>query len=65
MERLFDPSKANDVDPSEYSFRLEIKLETGDDRYKHAVNGGMWIGSGARFGAEGGFDSSVFSCSTV
>lgn len=55
MERLFDPEKANGVDPSEYSFRLEIKLETGDERYKGKVNGGMWIGSGARFGAEGEF----------
>lgn len=55
MERLFDPTKAGDVDPSEYSFRLSIKLETGDERYKDLVNSGMWIGSGARTGSEGQF----------
>lgn len=53
MERLFDPARANDVDPSEYSFRLSIKLETGDERYKDRVNSGMWVGSGARTGSEG------------
>lgn len=53
MERLFDPDKANDVKPSEYSFRLSIKLETGDERYKDLVNSGVWIGSGARTGSEG------------
>ena len=53
LEKLFDPVKADDVQPSEYSFRLVIKLETGDDRYKDKVNSGIWIGSGARRGAEG------------
>lgn len=53
MERLFDPEKANGVDPSEYSFRLSIKLETGDERYKDIINSGMWVGSGARTGSEG------------
>lgn len=55
MERLFDPAKADGVDPREYSFRLSIKLETGDERYAGIVNSGMWIGSGARKGAEGEF----------
>jgi hypothetical protein len=53
MERLFDPAQADSVDPSEYSFRLSIKLETGDERYAGIVNSGMWIGSGARKGSEG------------
>ena len=53
MQRLFDPAQADGVDPSEYSFRLSIKLETGDERYAGIVNSGMWIGSGARKGAEG------------
>jgi hypothetical protein len=55
MQRLFDPAQADGVDPSEYSFRLSIKLETGDERYAGVVNSGMWIGSGARKGAEGEF----------
>lgn len=57
MERLFDPAQADGVDPSEYSFRLSIKLETGDERYAGIVNNGMWIGSGARKGSEGEFVS--------
>jgi hypothetical protein len=57
MQRLFDPAQADGVDASEYSFRLAIKLETGDERYAGVVNSGMWIGSGARKGAEGEFFS--------
>lgn len=53
LERLFDPTQASDVDPGEYSFRLNIKLETGDERYSEIVNGAMWIGSGARMASEG------------
>lgn len=53
LERLFDSTKASDVNPSEYSFRLTIKLETGDERYSDIVNGAMWIGSGARMASEG------------
>lgn len=53
LEKLFDPEQADDVDPSEYSFRLTVKLETGDERYRDAVNSGMWVGSGARKGSEG------------
>jgi hypothetical protein len=55
MQRLFDPAQADSVDPSEYSFRLSIKLETGDERYADTVNSGMWIGSGMRKGSEGEF----------
>lgn len=57
MQRLFDPDKANSVDPSEYSFRLSITLETGDERYKDMVNSALWIGSGARTGSEGQYAS--------
>lgn len=53
LEKLFDPALADSVDPSEYSFRLSIKLETGDERYAERVNGGMWVGSGVRRGSEG------------
>jgi hypothetical protein len=55
MQRLFDPEQADGVDPNEYSFRLSIKLETGDERYAEIVNSGMWIGSGMRKGSEGEF----------
>lgn len=53
MKRLADPSTANEVKPDEYSFRLSIKLETGDMRYREKLNTGMWVGSAARLGAEG------------
>jgi hypothetical protein len=53
LEKLFDPAKANEVSPSEYSFKITVKLETGDERYKEKLNSGLWIGSGARRGAEG------------
>lgn len=55
MEKLFDPELANEAKPSDYVFRLSIKLETGDERYKDKVNTGLWVGSGARRGSEGGF----------
>ena len=57
MERLNDPERASDVDPSEYSFKLSLKLETGDERYKDRVNTGLWVGSGAIKGNEGMFES--------
>ena len=56
MERLQDPERADGVDPSEYSFKSSIKLETGDERYKDRLDGGLWIGSGARTGDEGGLN---------
>ena len=49
LEKLFDPVAADSVSPEEYSFRLYINLETGDERYKH-LNACMFIGSGARLG---------------
>jgi len=64
MERLFDPERADGVDPSEYSFRLSIKLETGDERYKDLVNSGSWVGSGARTGSEGWFINDAVSDGT-
>ncbi|KAK2035662.1 hypothetical protein LX32DRAFT_688554 [Colletotrichum zoysiae] len=51
MERLFDPSRADGVSPDEYSFRLHVRMETGDERYRDIVNTAMWVGSGARLGA--------------
>lgn len=60
MEKLFDPELANEAKPSDYVFRLSIKLETGDERYKDKVNTGLWVGSGARRGSEGEFYFSNF-----
>ena len=52
MEKLEDPTQADEIDPKSYSFRLYIHMETGDTRYLH-LNTGMWIGSGIRRGTEG------------
>lgn len=49
LKKLFDPAAADSVSPQDYSFRLYINLETGDERYTH-LNSCMWIGSGARLG---------------
>lgn len=56
LEKLDDPTQADEVDPKSYSFRLYIHMETGDSRYLH-LNTGMWIGSGIRRGTEGMLES--------
>ncbi|KAI3326909.1 hypothetical protein HD806DRAFT_531505 [Xylariaceae sp. AK1471] len=57
LEALQDPAKADIVDPSMYTFRLVVTMETGDPRYSAAVNQGMWVGSGMRKGAEVIYDA--------
>lgn len=52
LTRLLDPVEGDRVDPAEYRFRLFVRFETGDERYRW-VNEGMWIGSGVRRGLEG------------
>ena len=52
LEKLNDPMAADQVSPNSYKFRLQIELETGDERYAF-VNTCMWVGSGCRRGAEG------------
>lgn len=52
LTRLLDPVEGDKVSPDEYRFRIFIRLETGDERYRW-VNEGMWIGSGVRRGLEG------------
>ena len=52
LEKLDDPSQADDIDPKTYSFRVYVHMECGDQRYLH-LNTGMWIASGVRRGTEG------------
>jgi hypothetical protein len=52
LTRLLDPVEGDKVSPDEYRFRIFIRLETGDERYRW-VNEAMWIGSGVRRGLEG------------
>ncbi|POS72969.1 hypothetical protein DHEL01_v208639 [Diaporthe helianthi] len=51
LTRLLDPVEGDKVSPDEYRFRIFIRLETGDERYRW-LNEGMWIGSGVRRGLE-------------
>lgn len=57
LQALQDPARADQVDPSSYSFRLYVSMETGDARYADKVNSGMWIGSGMRKGAQVIYDA--------
>ena len=50
LERLANPATADSVKPTEYSFRLDVLLETGDSRYNEIVNTAMWVGSAAKLG---------------
>lgn len=52
LEKIVDPGAADSVNPNTYKYRVNITLETGDERYAF-VNTSMWIGSGCRRGAEG------------
>ena len=56
LEKLNDPMQADSVDPKQYSFRLYIHMETGDQRYKH-LNVGMWVASGMRRSTEVIYDA--------
>ncbi|KAF7511308.1 hypothetical protein GJ744_004873 [Endocarpon pusillum] len=56
LEKLQDPAQADSVNPNSYKFRLNIELETGDERYLF-VNTLMWVGSGCRRGAEAIYDA--------
>ncbi|MCJ1310325.1 hypothetical protein MMC25_003988 [Agyrium rufum] len=56
LEKLVDTARSDEVDPTSYSFRLYIHMETGDNRYLH-LNTGMWLGSAMRRGTEMIFDA--------
>ncbi|EER29891.1 hypothetical protein CPC735_012090 [Coccidioides posadasii C735 delta SOWgp] len=56
LEKLQDPTVADTINPSTYKYRVNISMETGDERYSF-VNTVMWVGSGCRRGAEVIFDA--------
>jgi len=51
LERLQDPALADAVDPKDYSHRVYVHMETGEQKYLH-LNTGMWVGTAARRGSE-------------
>ncbi|KAK2747241.1 hypothetical protein FQN55_005236 [Onygenales sp. PD_40] len=56
LEKVADPNMADSVNPNTYKYRVNISLETGDERYAF-VNTVMWVGSGCRRGSEVIFDA--------
>ncbi|CRG88909.1 hypothetical protein PISL3812_05944 [Talaromyces islandicus] len=51
LEKLGDPNIADSINPSTYKYRINLTMETGDERYAFA-NTVMWVGSGCRRGHE-------------
>lgn len=58
LEKVVDPSTADQVNPTTYKYRVNISLESGDERYAF-VNTGMWVGSGCRRGTESEYTRAV------
>ena len=56
LERLADPAHADTTPPNQYKFRINVELETGDERYAF-LNTCMWVGSGCRRGNEVIYDA--------
>lgn len=52
LEKVNDANLADGVNPSTYKYRINLAMETGDERYTF-LNTLMWVGSGCRRGHEG------------
>ncbi|KAL3449350.1 hypothetical protein BJX65DRAFT_273371 [Aspergillus insuetus] len=51
LDKLGDPTMADGINPNSYKYRVNLSMETGDDRYTF-LNTLMWISSGCRRGSE-------------
>ncbi|RJE26362.1 hypothetical protein PHISCL_01335 [Aspergillus sclerotialis] len=51
LDKVNDPNTADTMSPNSYKYRVNLSMETGDDRYVF-LNTLMWIGSGCRRGHE-------------
>ncbi|CEL01861.1 hypothetical protein ASPCAL01437 [Aspergillus calidoustus] len=51
LDKLGDPTMADGINPNSYKYRVNLSMETGDDRYTF-LNTLMWISSGCRRGQE-------------
>ncbi|OJJ38248.1 hypothetical protein ASPWEDRAFT_35866 [Aspergillus wentii DTO 134E9] len=56
LDKVNDPNTVDAVNPNTYKYRVNLSMETGDERYAF-VNTLMWIASGCRRGHEVIFDS--------
>ena len=52
LDKVNDPNAADAINPNTYKYRVNLSMETGDERYAF-LNTLMWIGSGCRRGHEG------------
>lgn len=59
LDKVNDPNIADTINPNTYKYRLNLSMETGDERYAF-LNTLMWVASGCRRGHEG---RSRYSCS--
>lgn len=51
VEKLGDPAMADGINPTSYKYRVNLGMETGDERYTF-LNTLMWVASGCRRGHE-------------
>ncbi|KAL4960050.1 uncharacterized protein BDV14DRAFT_193269 [Aspergillus stella-maris] len=51
LDKLNDPQSADGINPNSYKYRVNLTMETGDDRYTF-LNTLMWVASGCRRGQE-------------
>ncbi|OJJ43028.1 hypothetical protein ASPZODRAFT_136568 [Penicilliopsis zonata CBS 506.65] len=56
LEKVNDAGVADSVNPNSYKYRVNLSMETGDERYAF-LNTLMWIGSGCRRSHEVIFDA--------
>ncbi|KAH8431529.1 uncharacterized protein LDX57_009191 [Aspergillus melleus] len=56
LDKVNDPNAADAINPNTYKYRVNLSMETGDERYAF-LNTLMWIGSGCRRGHEVIFDA--------
>ncbi|GLI77827.1 hypothetical protein PoHVEF18_006121 [Penicillium ochrochloron] len=56
LEKVNDSAMADGINPSSYKYRINLSMETGDERYTF-LNTLMWVGSGCRRGQEVIFDA--------
>ncbi|KAJ5560277.1 hypothetical protein N7513_002676 [Penicillium frequentans] len=56
LEKVNDQGQADGINPGSYKYRINLSMETGDERFTF-LNTLMWIGSGCRRGQEVIFDA--------
>ncbi|KAE8146747.1 hypothetical protein BDV25DRAFT_161873 [Aspergillus avenaceus] len=56
LDKVNDPNVADTINPNTYKYRINLSMETGDERYAF-LNTLMWVGSGCRRGHEVIFDA--------